>query len=161
MSKKAPVLKLSKKTPLKIEAKNGEENIIFFAEIPHWNYVDKKKKELEFFQVIKGIGKQMKSAIEETETLSQITEETFNEILQTLSDPVNLEELKLWFLKNIQALDGIELVLSEPGSEDEIITRLTKDSEWFETIFSELWSYDYNVSALNARFNAYFKGETV
>lgn len=162
MSKNKPVLKLSKKTSLKVEAKNGIDTFTFFVEIPHWNYVDKKKKEAEYMQITKVIGKQMKSVIEETENLSQISTDTFENILKKLADPSYLEPMKQWFLANIQAIDGLVLEkIDLDASEEETITRLTKDSEWFAGIFSEIWTFDENIAALTESFNAFFKGETI
>ena len=153
----APVLKVSKKTPLKVEAKNGDETLIFWVELPNWSYQDKKKKEREYTLILKNIGKQMRSTIDEVENQAQVSEASFDKLVSAFFDSDTLEPLKAWFLKNIQALDNLDIVV-KGDKEEETITRLTSEHEWFESIFSELWSYDYNIQALSTRVQAFFAG---
>jgi len=159
MSKKVPVLKLSKKTPLKIEAKNGEEEFVFWIELPHWNYLDKKKQEKAFFQANKEVQKLHGSIVEQAQNLTELSETIVATVVADLADTSNLEPLKQWYLNNVQALNGLEISEKDSTSDEEIVTKLTRDHEWFIPIFEELWAYDYNIVALNLKLVNFFKGE--
>lgn len=158
MKTSLPVLKISKKTPLKVEAKNGDETVVFWIELPNWNFQDKKRKEKEYSSLLKTISNKMRSTMEELETQTQVSEASFDKIAAAFFDPATLEPLKDWFLSNLQALDNLNISVKGEASEEEIITRLTSEHEWFSAIFSEIWTYDYNIQALSNRVQAFFVG---
>lgn len=158
-STQVPTLKVAKKTPLKVEAKNGDETLIFWIELPNWGYTEKKKKEREYTNILKSIGKQMRSTFDAAEEQTQVSEAYFDKLASEFFDATTLEPLRAWFLANVKALDNLDIVVKSPNKEDEeTITRLTSEHVWFESIFSELWSYDYNIQALSARVQAFFAG---
>ena len=159
MTKKiVPFLNQPKLLPLLIVGKAGDTDFTFSVDIENWDYAKKKAKDKEFQAVYKQIEKAVLAWQGQIEELVAVSEQSVQSLLDSFDDDELKAKLKAFFLSNIQGIGGLDIKLKDAETQEVVdtITSLTKDHEYFELIFNQLWEKDYNVTALCQRFKTFF-----
>jgi hypothetical protein len=153
-----PTLVQPKKIALDIVGKAGDTDFTFSTELLNWNYVEKKEKAKQFSEIYKKIMLSLENWKAELEALTAVSDTSVQALMDSFSDEELKTELKAFFLDNIEGLSGLKIELKDDktGKVVDTITSLTKEHEYFQAIFDQIWAMDYNITGLCVRFNAFF-----